>query len=42
MADDHRRSPAERLRELLETLRDALTPRRPASVPVPLRERIRR
>jgi hypothetical protein len=42
MADNNRRrSIVERLRELVETIREALNPRQPAPVPVPNRDRLR-
>lgn len=42
MADTKKRSLADRLRELLEALKEALNPRQPAPVPIPVRDRLRR
>jgi hypothetical protein len=38
MANDKRRSFADRLRDLLESLQETLSPRQPAPVPIPVRE----
>lgn len=38
MANDKRRSLVDRLRDLLESLNEALNPRQPAPVPIPARD----
>jgi hypothetical protein len=38
MANDKRRSLVDRLRDLLESLQETLSPRQPAPVPVPVRD----
>jgi hypothetical protein len=40
--EDKRRTLSERLQELLETLRETLSPRQPAPVPIPMRDLLRR
>ncbi len=42
MAEPNRRPLTERLRELMEMLREALHPRQPARIPVPTRDETRR
>ena len=42
MADSKQRTLADRLRELLDSLKEVLSPRQPAPVPIPTREDWRR
>jgi hypothetical protein len=42
MAKDKGRSFSDRLREVLDTLKEALSPRQPAPIPIPVRDEPRR
>lgn len=39
MAKKHHRSLSDRLQELMEAIKEALSPRQPAPIPIPARER---
>ncbi len=42
MTDTKKRSLTDRLRELLEALKESLNPRQPVPIPIPVREQLRR
>ena len=42
MTDDKKRSLGDRLRELLEALKETMNPRQPVPLPVPVRDQLRR